>query len=159
MSEIIDVLLLLALPASGKSEVRRYLASLSPEQCRGDFHLGPTVQLDDYPYVHMMRRVSQELRKQGADGVFFDSDELPMKEPLDWGTLVELLNEDFDDLTQRRRAAPGAPAKWLLDRFDAARRRVGAPASFAALPATIRTALERAIEADAAALLRDKNQG
>src|SRR5438093_10001146 len=82
MSEIIDVLLLLALPASGKSEVRRYLASLSPEQCRGDFHLGPTVQLDDYPYVHMMRRVSQELRKQGADGVFFDSDELPMKEPL-----------------------------------------------------------------------------
>src|SRR5438445_6161715 len=54
MSEILDVLLLLALPASGKSEVRRYLASLSPEQCRGDFHLGPTVQLDDYPYVHMM---------------------------------------------------------------------------------------------------------
>src|SRR5215510_6941663 len=73
MSRLIDVLLLFALPASGKSEVRRYLASLSPEQCRDELHLGPTAQLDDYPYVHLMRRVSQELRKRGGDGVFFDS--------------------------------------------------------------------------------------
>jgi len=49
MSRLIDVLLLVALPASGKSEVRRYLASLTPEQCRDEMHLGPTVQLDDYP--------------------------------------------------------------------------------------------------------------
>ncbi len=34
MSRLIDVLLLTALPASGKSEVRRYLAGLTPEQCR-----------------------------------------------------------------------------------------------------------------------------
>src|SRR5439155_10257299 len=98
MSRVIDVLLLLALPASGKSEVRRYLAHLTPEQCRDDFHIGPTVQLDDYPCVHMMRRVSQELRARGQDGVFFDSDDQPMKEPRDWGTLVELLNEDYADL-------------------------------------------------------------
>jgi len=159
MSEIIDVLLLLALPASGKSEVRRYLASLSPEQCRGDFHLGPTVQLDDYPYVHMMRRVSQELRKQGADGVFFDSDELPMKEPLDWGTLVELLNEDFDDLERRHRPAPASAAEWLLERFDRARQKAGAPSALGALPATSRRALLGALEREAADLLRDKNAG
>ena len=66
MSNVLDVVLLLALPASGKSEVRRYMASLTPEQCRNEFHLGPTVQLDDYPYVHMMRRVSQELRSRAA---------------------------------------------------------------------------------------------
>src|SRR5439155_901398 len=111
MSRVLDVLLLFALPASGKSEVRRYLASLTPEQCRNDFHLGPTVQLDDYPYVHMMRRVSQELRRLGRDGVFFDSDDLPMKQPLDWGTLIELLNEDFDDLAQRSRPAPFDPLR------------------------------------------------
>ena len=159
MSRLIDVLLLFALPASGKSEVRRYLASLSPEQCRDELHLGPTVQLDDYPYVHMMRRVSQELRKRGGDGIFFDSDELPMKQPLDWGTLIELLNEDFDDLVHRRRPAPAGAAEWLLDRFDRARVKVGAPAALAALPAARRAELLEALEGEAADLLRNKNEG
>jgi len=159
MPEILDVLLLLALPASGKSEVRRYLASLTPEQCRDDFHMGPTVQLDDYPYVHMMRRVSQELRKAGMDGVFFDSDDLPMKEPLDWGTLVELLNEDFEDLQRRHRPAPASAAEWLLDRFDLARQKVGARPAFGALPAGTRRALSTALEREAADLLHDKNAG
>ena len=87
MSRTLDTVLLLALPASGKSEVRRYLAHLADDRCREDFGIGPTVQLDDYPYVHMMRRVSQELRKRGHDGIFFDSDDQPMKEQRDWGTL------------------------------------------------------------------------
>ncbi len=157
--KVLDVLLLLALPASGKSEVRRYLASLTPGQCRGDFHMGPTVQLDDYPYVHMMRRVSQELRKAAMDGVFFDSDDLPMKEPLDWGTLVELLNEDFEDLQRCHRPAPASAAEWLLDRFDLARQKAGAPPAFGALPAGTRRALSAALEHEAADLLRDKNAG
>ncbi len=165
MSRLIDVLLLTALPASGKSEVRRYLAGLTPEQCRDEMHLGPTVQLDDYPYVHMMRRVSQELRKLGQDGLFFDSDELPMKEPRDWGTLIELLNEDFDDLVERRPAAPrplagGCPAaEWLLDRYDAARRKVGARPALGQLDAATRQALAQALETEAAGLLADKNAG
>src|SRR5512134_684040 len=137
MPSVLDVVLLLALPASGKSEVRRYLASLTPAQCENEMHLGPTVQLDDYPYVHMMRRVSQELRKRGHDGVFFDSDDLPMKEPLDWGTLVELLNEDFDDVQRRHRPAPASAAEWLLDRYDLARKKVGAHPAFGELPAPV----------------------
>ena len=159
MARILDVLLLLALPASGKSEVRRYLGSLTPEQCRRDMHLGPTVQLDDYPYVHMMRRISQELRKAGGSGVFFDSDDLPMKDGRDWGTLIELLNEDFDDLLHRRRAAPESAARWLLDRFDAARERVGAPAELRALKPAVRAALETALEREAADLVAEKNAG
>ena len=159
MSKLIDVLLLLALPASGKSEVRRYLASLSVEQCKDELHLGPTVQLDDYPYVHMMRRVSQELRRRGADGVFFDSDELPMKQPLDWGTLIELLNQDFDDLTHRRPPAPASAAEWLLERLDRARAKVGAEPALGALPPALRQELAAALEPDAAELLRNKNQG
>lgn len=159
MASVLDVVLLLALPASGKSEVRRYLASLTPAQCEGEMHLGPTVQLDDYPYVHMMRRVSQELRRRGHDGVFFDSDDLPMKQPLDWGTLVELLNEDFEDLMKRRRPAPASAATWLLDRYDAARAKVGAEPAFATLPAALRGELVAALEKESADLLRDKNAG
>lgn len=159
MPSVLDVVLLLALPASGKSEVRRYLASLTPAQCEGEMHLGPTVQLDDYPYVHMMRRVSQELRKRGHDGVFFDSDDLPMKQPLDWGTLVELLNEDFDDLLKRHRPAPASAATWLLDRYDAARAKVGAEAVFGGLPVALRAELVAALEKESAEVLRDKNAG
>lgn len=158
-SSNLEIVLLLALPASGKSEIRRYLHTLSPERCRDDFRLGRTVQLDDYPYVHLMRRVSQELRARGADGVFFDSDELPMKDARDWGTLVELLNEDYDDLVNRRRSAPASPAEWLLDRYDAARTKVGAKAEFRALDPALRRELIGALETDAAQLLRDKNAG
>lgn len=159
MTDVIDVLLLTALPASGKSEVRRYMASLTPEQCRAEMHLGPTVQLDDYPYVHLMRRVSQELRKLGHDGVFFDSDDLPMKDGRDWGTLIELVNEDFDDLVQRRRAAPASAAEWLLGRFDAARAKVGAPVVLGALLPAVRSSLCGALEKEARGLVEDKNAG
>lgn len=159
MASILDVVLLLALPASGKSEVRRYMAHLTPEQCRDEMHMGPTVQLDDYPYVHMMRRVSQELRKRGHDGVFFDSDDLPMKESRDWGTLIELLNEDFDDLLKKNRPAPASAATWLLDRFDAARRKVGAAPALGALPANLRAELISTLEAESKQLLADKIAG
>lgn len=56
--------ILVALPASGKSEVRTFLASLTEEQNR-NLRLGPTVQLDDFPYVHMMRRIDDELNRLG----------------------------------------------------------------------------------------------
>ncbi len=157
MTEPLDVLLLLALPASGKSEVRRYLASQSADACRREFFLNPTVQLDDYPYVHMMRRISQELRTLGSDTVFFDSDDLPLKHPRDWGTLIELLNEDFDDLAAARRVAPASASAWLLGRLDTARAKVGLPAALAALPTKIRGALEQAIATDAQKVVADRN--
>ena len=98
MTRTIDTLLLLALPASGKSELRRYLAHLDAQVAEEDFHLGSTVQLDDYPYVHMMRRISQELALTGEDPVFFADDGSSFTEPRDWGTLIHLLNEDYGQL-------------------------------------------------------------
>ncbi len=74
--ERIDTLLLLALPASGKSELRRYLEHLDPDVAATDFGLGPTVDLDDYPYVHLMRRISEVVRSLDAAPVFFAANEL-----------------------------------------------------------------------------------
>ncbi len=161
MPKLLDVLLLVALPASGKSEVRRYLASLTPEQCRDEMHLGPTVQLDDFPYVHLMRRISHELRERRQDGLFFDSHDLPMKEPRDWGTLIELLNEDFADLVHRRRVSLEGPsaAEWLFRRLDAARRQVGARPALGQLDPGLHAEIARALEAECAEMVRDKNAG
>jgi hypothetical protein len=116
----IDTLLLLALPASGKSELRRYFAHLTPQVAEDDLHLGTTVQLDDYPYVHMMRRIAQELALMGEDPVFFDDDASSFAEPRDWGTLIHLLNEDYG-LLGSPPVRPASPARWLFDRLDRAR--------------------------------------
>ena len=60
-NSILDTVLLFSLPASGKSETRTYMASLTPEQCVQEMAMGPTVQLDDYPYVHLMHRIDEEI--------------------------------------------------------------------------------------------------
>ena len=148
MTRTIDTLLLLALPASGKSELRRYLAHLDPTVAERDLHLGPTVQLDDYPYVHLIRRISQELRRLGEDPVFFVDDETPFAEPLDWGTLIQLLNEDYG-LLGTSPSRPDSAAEWLFDRLDRARVAVGATPALGRLSDERRACLAEAIEDEA----------
>jgi hypothetical protein len=146
----IDVLLLLALPASGKSEIRRYLDSLDPVVLEELGMVSP-VDLDDYPYVHLMRRVCRELRRMEEPPVFFITTDTPMIEPRDWGTLIHLLNEDFRAIGSAE-DLPADPALWLFDRFDRARTAVGAQAPFAAMDASTRGALAAALGAEAAEL-------
>ena len=60
-NNVFKVVLLQALPASGKSEVRNFMANIEPERLKKEFHIGENLQLDDFPYVHMMRRIDNEL--------------------------------------------------------------------------------------------------
>jgi hypothetical protein len=159
MTKPLPTLLLAALPASGKSEVRRYLEHLSPEEVTRDFHLGETVQLDDYPYVHAMRRISEELMERGHDGIFFASQLEPFKEPLDWGTLMHLLNEDYRDLHEPPRIEVESAADWLFSRLDRCRAAVGAAPELAALDPKLRKELSEALEEEARTLLNDKLAG
>jgi hypothetical protein len=148
MARTIDTLLLLALPASGKSEIRRYLAHLDPEVAKEDLRLGPTVQLDDYPYVHMMRRIAQELKLMNLDPVFFNDDASSFNEPLDWGTLIQLLNEDFG-LLGSRPVRPESAALWLFDRLDRAREAVGGLPALGPLDQESRERLAAVLEDEA----------
>ncbi|MCL5036478.1 MAG: hypothetical protein M1269_05085 [Chloroflexi bacterium] len=125
MSETFDNVLLIALPASGKSEVRTYLKSLSPEALREEFHIGDMVQLDDFPYVHMMRRIDDELKALGEKPVFFYSPDKPFIDPVSWGILIEMLNEDYADMKANRKSMPEKAAENLLRRFDNARIKLG----------------------------------
>jgi len=159
MTETIDTLLLTALPASGKSEVRRYLAQLDPKVVRRDFHMGETVQLDDYPYVHIMRRISEELVQRGHDGIFFASSQEPFLQPLDWGTLIHLVNEDHRDLRERPSIEVDSAAQWLMERLDRARAIVGADPALGRLPPDLRAELRQALEDEARSLLEEKLAG
>lgn len=75
MKNTLDVVLILALPASGKSEVRKFLRSLNPDTLSEYFHLGNTIDRDDYPYVAFMRAVDTTLAEMGRPRLFFQSDD------------------------------------------------------------------------------------
>ena len=133
MNDVFDTVLLLALPASGKSEIRRYLEYQTENTCRELFHMGETVQLDDYPYVHIMRRVDELLEGAGRPRVFFETRDRGFADTADWGTLIALINEDYTDIRAIRRRNPDEPVRWMLDRFDRAREAVGARAPFSSM--------------------------
>jgi hypothetical protein len=149
---VIDILFLFGLPASGKSEIRRYLAALDPQRRAADLRLGTPVHLDDYPYVYLMRLISRELRRLHSHPVFFATDADPLLEAADWLTLTGLVDEDYAGL-HRPEQPIQQPAAHLLARFDRARAAAGLPAPFGELPPDTRAQLESAIEGEAAALL------
>lgn len=154
MSRTIDTLLLLALPASGKSELRRYLARLEPDVAQRDLHLGPVVALDDYPYVHLMRRISEELLQMGEQTIFFPSRHRAFSDPWDWGTLIQLLNEDYAALGSAL-PRPDSAGNWLLDRIDRAKERVGIAPVMRDLAPRVRDRLVDKLDDEAAALWTD----
>ncbi len=159
MTKLLKTVLLLALPASGKSEVRRYLKSRDPESVKRDFHMGATVQLDDYPYVHLMRCTDDALAATGAPRLFFAAPDRSFIDGRDWGTLIELLNEDYEDLIAKTEHQPTSPATFLFERFDRAAGRVGIAPRFGSLDPKTRTALADALEKEAAAQLAEKMAG
>lgn len=154
----IDVLLLLALPGAGKSEVRKFMKSFSKKECEVKFKIKETVQLDDFPYVHMMRRISEEMVKLDQFPIFFRSGVCPFIDAKDWGTLIHLLNEDYDDLIYGSIPSVNSAADWLLERFDRARLKSGIDKSFAKLPLKVKKQLSLAIEKDAKKLLDEKTK-
>jgi hypothetical protein len=157
MSETFDIVLLLALPASGKSEVRRYLANVPGAELKKDFHIGDTLQLDDFPYVHMMRRADDELEKLGKTRLFFQSGAKPFIDPRDWGTLIHLLNEDYRDLMNKSVAKPASAANLLMQRIDAAGVKAKIEPRLGKLPEDVRAKVAAALEKEARSMLDEKH--
>lgn len=154
-NNVFKVVLLQALPASGKSEVRNFMANIEPERLKKEFHIGENLQLDDFPYVHMMRRIDNELEAMGQARLFYPGEE-PFIDGRDWGTLCCLLNEDYHDLLNRNVQRPDSCAQLLFDRYDRAGQIVGIAPRLGKLPEEIRKKLAEKLEAEAAAMLKEK---
>ena len=157
MKKLLDTVLLLALPASGKSEVRRFMEHLTKKQCENDMHMGETLQLDDYPYVHFMHRIDDELYKLGWHYIFYKGATRPFKDPMEWSTLIELLNEDYEDLVNSNIINVPSAAQWLFERMDNIREKLDLGREFGKIPWDIRIAAGKAIEAEVAEFLKEKN--
>ena len=156
MTDIFDTLLLLALPASGKSEVRRFLELTNPEE----LHMGPTVQLDDYPYVHLQLVVDEILEALGQPRAYHETCEGarngPFMDGRELGALGILLAEDYDEIRRGTAERPERAAERLLQRFDQASVAAGARAKLESLSPEVRAQLCERLEPQARELFDDK---
>ena len=140
-AEFLDTLLLLALPASGKSEVRRYMLHIPEEERMGFFHIRDTVQLDDFPYVHFFHVVDDVLKRMGEEYRFYHGPRERTKDGRDWGTLLKLVNQDYRVMMDPGAQQPSSDPLELFQRIDTARAEVGAPPLFGAMSEELRAAL------------------
>lgn len=155
MKNVFDIVLLTALPASGKSEVRRFLKNVDEKALVDDFHIGKNLQLDDFPYVNMMRRIDDVLDSLGKERVFFFSADKPFINPYDWGTLTEIINRDYEDLISGKKYNEN-PGKWLIDRIEDSAKAVGIDYRLKKLDSNTLDKLASEISDEAKKILDDK---
>jgi len=153
MAETFDIMLLLALPASGKSETRKFLEEESPR----DFYMGPTVQLDDYPYVHFLKRIDQVMEPMGQERAFYLADDKPFKDGVTWGILIELLNQDYKQLITKEKSSLENAAKSLFARINSACDALGAPSPLRSYTPAVLDKAADALEAEAMEILKERN--
>ncbi len=154
-SGLFDTLLLLALPASGKSEVRHFMRNGGDEKSEQTYHLGDTVQLDDFPYVHFLRMIDEHLEALGKARIFYANEEASFTERRDWGTLLQLVNQDYIVMTHLDAPTPPAGADHLFDRIDQARTAVGAATVFDSMDTELRSLLADRLSGEADRLNRE----
>ncbi|NGX56064.1 MAG: hypothetical protein K1060chlam5_00298 [Candidatus Anoxychlamydiales bacterium] len=153
----LNVLLILALPGSGKSEVRKFLNTFSNDQLEKHFGIKDTIQLDDFLYVHMMRRISEELSKKNLDPIFFVSPVNSFSNAKEWGTLMHLLNEDFDDLINQNIINASSPTEYIFKRLDQSRIKAGLEAPFKKMDKKLKKELCLLLDKDSLDVINEKN--
>lgn len=158
-SKIIPVVLLCALPASGKSESRAFLRSLPVEKSREEFKLGfPTVQLDDYPYVEMMRNFDTELQRLGEKRSFYWGEYFPAMDNYVWGVLIQMLNEDYKDVINKRAITTNEPTMWMINRFNRVYKERGMKPPFEKYTPEVIKKLTETFDKKISEFLKEKNE-
>ena len=155
--DVFNVLLLQALPASGKSEVRNFMANMDPEILRKEFHVGENLQLDDFPYVFFMRRIDEILEEMGEARIYYPGED-PFIDGRDWGTLSELLNEDYHDLINRNEIKCDSVAEYYFERLDRASMMSGLAPRLSQLDENIRKKVASQLEELASSMLKSKTE-
>ena len=154
--KVFNVVLLVALPASGKSEVRNLMANIDPEELKNVFHIGDNLQLDDFPYVFVMRRIDEELEKLGEPRIYYPGED-PFYDGRDWGTLGNLLNEDYHDLINRNVVTTSSAAEYLFERIDRASQMAGLNPRLGLLNEDIRKKIAEILEPLCRKMLDEKH--
>lgn len=156
MEKNFKTVLLLGLPASGKSEVREFINNNSKQNIT-TLHIGENLQLDDFPYVHFFSLIDDELLKLNMDRMFYLQED-PFIDDRDWGTLVNLLNGDYYDLVNKTKIVTGNAVSYIFDRIDEAGIIVGIKPRLSVLPTEVRNILCEKLKEEAIKLIDMKNK-
>ena len=127
--KVLPILMFCALPASGKSESRRFFKSLTPDEM-AKFHLGDSsTQVDDYPYVDALEKIDVFCYEVFGKTLFKDPKTRLFLYGYDWATLTHMINDDYLDIKKLQKQIPKEyeddPVKWLFKRYDDASEKTG----------------------------------
>lgn len=103
MAGHIPLVLLNALPASGKSEVITFLKDLPDDVRQRDFHLGKFLAIDDFPDLHTMQVMDDARQMYGMQRVSFEPQSTggAMVDARVWLVLIEMLNVHYRTLVAK----------------------------------------------------------
>lgn len=94
MRDVFPVVVLIGRPAAGKSEVIDFLKRCDPADRARRFHIGPFVEIDDFPYIWDWFEEDDILERHGRPRLHTDSDYYFRDEFL-WNVCIEKINLAF----------------------------------------------------------------
>lgn len=103
-----DVLLLLARPAAGKSEIIHYLKNTPLPERERRFHVGELAEIDDFPMLWTWFEEDALLEKMGHPRLHTDADGYFLHQYL-WDLLIERMGLEF---IKKQRDIPGFAEKF-----------------------------------------------
>ena len=94
MSERFETIILIGRPAAGKSETIDHLKQTGEAERAHRFHIGPFVEIDDFPFVWETFEIDDLLEKLGQPRVFTDKRYYFLGEHV-WDLFIERINLEF----------------------------------------------------------------
>lgn len=125
-----DVLMLLARPAAGKSEIIRYLKHTAPAERLERFHVGRIAEIDDFPMLWTWFEEDDLLTQMGRPRLHSSPDGYFLHQYL-WDLLIRRIGLEYARL-QRDARNPSEPVTALVE-FARGREHGGWKGAFQAL--------------------------
>ncbi len=105
MKKTFDILLLIARPAAGKSEVIKYLKQTGVQERIDRFHVGRFEEIDDFPMLWAWFEEDELLAKAGRPRLHTDENNY-FKYPYLWNVLIERICLEYQKLMRDKTPEP-----------------------------------------------------
>jgi hypothetical protein len=133
-----EILLILARPAAGKSEIIQYLKRLKDDDRRSRFHIGKIHVIDDFPMLWSWFEEDDLLTKLGYPRLYTDQNGYFLKKYY-WDLLIERMNLEYSKFIRDDHNPVG---KTVIIEFSRGREHGGYKSAFTHISGSI---LEKAV--------------